>query len=96
MTHRSLNFASAAFWFLCAANAVPAEPNVVPIDQEPRRHLALQTESLRVFDTRIPADYTMLYHRHERDGVYVLISATNLVTEQLGRPSKALSANLTG
>ena len=93
MRHRSLSFASVALCLLCAGNAAPAEPNIVPLDQEPRHHLVLQNESLRVFDTRIPPGDTTLYHRHERDSVYVLISGTsNLVTEQLGKPLKTLSA----
>lgn len=94
MNRRSLNFLSLCLWLLWAAHATAKEPNVVPVDKEPLHRLALESKNVRVFDTRIPSGVTTLYHRHERDSVYVLISGTNnLVTEQLGTPPKPFSAS---
>ena len=94
MNRESLKCLSVSLWLLCAAQVAAEEPNVVAIDKEPRHRLAFESKNVRVFDTRIPSGETTLYHRHERDSVYVLISGTsNLVTEQIGKPPKPLSAN---
>jgi hypothetical protein len=70
-----------------------AQPQVVPIDKEPRHRLAFQNESVRIFDTRVPAGDTTLYHQHVHDSVYVLISGTdNLVNQLLGEPPQRIAA----
>ena len=94
MDRESMKLLSVSLWLLCATQVAAEEPNVVPIDKEPRHRLAFESKNARVFDTRIPSGETTLYHHHERDSVYVLISGTsNLVTEQLGKPPKPLSAS---
>ena len=91
MNRLSVPYWSAALWLMGAVGA--AGQDVVPIDREPRHRLAFEDAEVRVFDTRIAPGDTTLYHRHERDSVYVLISGTsNLVTEQLGKPAKPVSA----
>ena len=46
---------------------------------------------MRIFDVRIPAGDTTLYHRHGRDSIYVAISGTTkLVTQEYGKASKPL------
>ena len=93
MQHRLLIFLSTLLWFLLSAQAAAEDTKVVPIDQEPRHRLALERKQVRVFDTRIAPGDTTLFHRHERDSVYVLISGTsNLATEQLGKPPKSITA----
>jgi mannose-6-phosphate isomerase-like protein (cupin superfamily) len=94
MSRESLKCLSLSLCLLCAAHVAAEEPNVVAIDKEPRHRLAFESKNVRVFDTRIPSGETTLYHRHERDSVYVLISGTSdLVTEQIGKPPKPFSAN---
>ena len=63
MNRRSLNFLSAAMWWLCVVQAGAEEAYVVPIDREPRHRLAYENSIVRVFDTRIAPGDTTLYHR---------------------------------
>lgn len=82
------------FWAVQLIAEERLQPRVVPIDKEPRHRLAFQNEFVRVFDTRIPAGDTTLYHQHARDSVYVLISGTsNLVNQLLGEPPQRVAAN---
>jgi hypothetical protein len=91
---RSLGACRVALVLLWPAFAPAApDPGIVPIEREPRHHVAFEDPLVRVFDTRVPGGDTTLYHRHERDSVYVLLSGTsNLVTEPLGEPPRSLSA----
>lgn len=94
MKHQPLVYLLAAVGFLFAAPAFgektsPSE--VVPVDQEPRHRVVLEDPYVRVFDVRIPAGDTTLYHSHERDSIYIDISGTTkLVNQQLGKDPKPL------
>jgi hypothetical protein len=56
--------------------------------------VVLEDPYVRVFDVRIPAGDTTLYHSHVRDSIYIDFSGTtNLVNQQLGSDPKALRLN---
>ena len=69
----------------------PAHPDVIPVAQEPRHRLALEDETFRLFDVRIPAGDTTFYHSHERDSIYIPISGfANLLNQEHGKAAKPL------
>ena len=94
MEHRRLNhllLALCVFWAIRAVAEESLPSDIVPLDQEPRHHLSLESRHVRIFDVRIPAGDTTLYHRHGRDSIYVAISGTTkLVTQEYGKASNPL------
>ena len=55
----------------------------VPVEQEPRHHLAFENEWLRVLEPQIPAGDTTLEHLHDRDDATVCIHGSRV----RGKPS---------
>lgn len=71
------------FWAIQAVAEESLSSDVVPVGEEPRHHLSLENQHVRVFDVRISAGDTTLYHRHGRDSIYVVISGTTkLITQE--------------
>jgi quercetin dioxygenase-like cupin family protein len=72
---------------LLAAIALTAQStSEVEITAEPRHHLAIENEYVRVFQVEVaPHDATLL-HIHHHDYVYVTLGAANLSNEVKGKP----------
>ena len=56
----------------------------VPVGDEPRHHVKLQNEYVRVIDAVVPPGDTTLFHIHSADNVPVAISGGKSKTEPLG------------
>lgn len=68
----------AAVLFSCFASAQ------VPVEQEPRHHLAFENEFLAVLEPRIPAGDTTLEHLHAHDDATVCIHGSQVRAKQPG------------
>jgi quercetin dioxygenase-like cupin family protein len=79
MTKRILSLAA------CIAMITLASPGQapVPIEKEPMHVLKFENEYVRVFDVRIPAGKTSLYHTHSFDGLGIPLSNTQMLEEVL-------------
>lgn len=62
----------------------PGQEPVVPVFQEPRHHLVVDTPSLRIVDIQIPPGDTTLYHRHDSPMLYVPIASSRTRNQNLG------------
>jgi mannose-6-phosphate isomerase-like protein (cupin superfamily) len=58
----------------------------VPVLQEPRHHLKLANEFVRVIDAAVPVGDATLFHTHSIDNVPVCISGGETKIEVLGNP----------
>ena len=65
-----------------AANAAE-EP--IPIEQEPRHQLKFANEHVRFFDVELEPGYESRYHWHRSDGVFVNISSSPTIAQDLGK-----------
>jgi len=94
MAGQTWKYLLATLWLLFATHVAaedPAQSNVVPVAQEPRHRLALEDQTMRLFDVRIPPGDITLYHSHQRDSVYIPVSGfANLVNQEHGKASKPL------
>lgn len=66
------------------AQAAAGEEKVVPVFQEPRHHLVVDTPTLRILDIQIPPGETTLYHRHDSAMLYVPIASSRTRNQNLG------------
>src|SRR5205807_2411955 len=48
----------------------------IPVREEPRHHVALQNQYLRLLDVWIPPGDTTLFHIHEIPSLFVILSKT--------------------
>lgn len=62
----------------------PALQSPVPVTSEPRHHLKLENEYVRVFDVNVPPGDTTLFHIHSNDYLSVSIGDAKLKAEVLG------------
>ena len=94
MKSQTLESLFVAVWLTVAAQAMAEEAVqlvVVPVDKEPRHRLAFEDQYKRVFDVRIAPGDTTLYQSHQRDSIYIPISAPpNLLNQELGKAAKPL------
>jgi quercetin dioxygenase-like cupin family protein len=75
---------------LAALALAAQETSEVEITAEPRHHLALENEYVRVFQVEVaPRDATLM-HIHRHDYVYVTLGAANLSNEVKGKPPVAV------
>lgn len=59
----------------------------VPVDQEPRHHLYLANEYVRVFKVEVaPHDRTLL-HQHDRDYAFVVLGDAKIINARQGAPA---------
>lgn len=69
----------------------PAE-KTVPVFEEPRHHLIVDTPTLRILDIQIPPGDTTLFHMHNSAMIYVPISSSRTRSQNLGEDWPAPSA----
>jgi quercetin dioxygenase-like cupin family protein len=77
------------FIFLLSAIlwAQTAEQKAVPVDQEPRHHLYLANDYVRVFKVEVaPHDRTLL-HQHDRDYAFVVLGDADIINARQGGPA---------
>lgn len=91
-----------SFWVLCLAALLlvrlggaraqqpttesKAGPKAVPVESEPRHHLAFENGFVRAFRVVVaPKDATLL-HEHARDYVYVTLGRADIVNAVLDKP----------
>jgi quercetin dioxygenase-like cupin family protein len=76
---------------LLAAIALAAQTtSEVEITAEPRHHLALENEYVRVFQVQVAPHDATLMHIHHHDYVYVALGAADLSNEVKGEPPVAV------
>jgi len=63
--------------------AAAEEP--IPIEQEPRHRLVFHNEHVRFFDVELEPGYESRYHWHRSDGVFVNISSSPTIAQDLGK-----------
>jgi len=74
------------------AQAPAAAEKPVPVFEEPRHHLIVDTPTLRILDIQIPPGDTTLYHMHNSAMIYVPISSSRTRNQNLGEEWPAPSA----
>jgi hypothetical protein len=57
----------------------------VPIEQEPRHRLRFENEHVRYFDAELEPGYESRYHWHRSDGVFVNISSSPTIAQDLDK-----------
>jgi hypothetical protein len=70
--------------FLMPMFALAAE-EAIPIEQEPRHRLEFQNEHVRFFNVELEPGYESRYHWHRNDGVFVNISSSPTIAQDLGK-----------
>ncbi len=75
-----------------AAQTPPTAEKPVPVFEEPRHHLVLDTPSLRILDIQIPPGDTTLFHMHNSAMIYVPISSSRTRNQNLGEDWPAPTA----
>ena len=72
--------------FIAALALAAQETQEVEITSEPRHHLALENEHVRVFQVEVaPHDQTLM-HIHRHDYVFVTLGAAQLENDVKGKP----------
>lgn len=74
------------------AQAPTVAEKTVPVFQEPRHHLVVDTPALRILDIQIPPGDTTLFHMHNSAMIYVPISSSRTRNQNLGEDWPAPSA----
>jgi len=70
----------------------PAAEKPVPVFEEPRHHLIVDTPTLRILDIQIPPGDTTLFHMHNSAMIYVPIASSRTRNQNLGEDWPAPSA----
>jgi hypothetical protein len=78
------------FCALCAlllwlAPLAAAADEPIPIEQEPRHRLRFENEHVRFFDVELEPGYESRYHWHRSDGVFVNISSSPTIAQDLDK-----------
>lgn len=74
---------------LTLAGIAQAAEDAVPIEQEPRHRLAFENRHVRHFDVELEPGYVALYHWHRNDGVFVNITPSDTIAQDLnGEPKQ--------
>ena len=71
---------------LAALALVAQQTSEVEITAEPRHHLALENQYVRVFQVEVAPHDATLMHIHRHDYVYVTLGAADLSNEVKGKP----------
>ena len=74
-----------AFALCLAPIIVNAGDEPVPIEQEPRHKLVFANEHVRYFDVELEPGYESRYHWHRADGVFVNISSSPTIAQDLDK-----------
>src|SRR5579863_6863607 len=82
-----LIFAALVFF---AIALVAQNTSEVEITAEPRHHLAIENQYVRVFQVEVATHDATLMHIHHHDYVYVSLGAANVWNEVKGQPPAAL------
>lgn len=77
---------------LAGAQAPAPAEKIVPVFEEPRHHLIVDTPTLRILDIQIPPGDTTLFHMHNSAMIYVPISSSRTRNQNLGEEWPAPSA----
>ncbi len=72
-------------WLLWLAPLAGAADESIPIEQEPRHRLKFENEHVRFFDVELEPGYESRYHWHRSDGVFVNISSSPTIAQDLGK-----------
>lgn len=65
--------------------AAGAAEEPIPIEQEPRHHLRFENEHVRYFEVELEPGYESRYHWHRSDGVFVAVSSSTTIAQDLGK-----------
>ncbi len=60
----------------------------VPVYEEPKHRLVFENDRAMILDVNLPPGYESLYHKHERDLLYVTISGTQVWAQPLGEEKR--------
>ncbi len=82
----------AAAYAQAPAPAAGSTEKWVPVFEEPRHHLVVDTPTLRILDIQIPPGDTTLFHMHNSAMIYVPISSSRTRNQNLGEDWPAPSA----
>lgn len=67
-----------------SAQTPATQEKTVPVFEEPRHHLIVDTPSLRILDIQIPPGDTTLFHAHSSPLLYVPIASSRMRSQNLG------------
>ncbi|MFL6579875.1 MAG: hypothetical protein ACJ8G2_03955 [Burkholderiales bacterium] len=65
--------------------AVAVAEEAIPIEQEPRHRMKFANEHVRFFDVELEPGYESRYHWHRSDGVFVSISSSPTIAQDMGK-----------
>jgi hypothetical protein len=71
--------------------AQSATPDIVPVDQEPMHKMVLDNEYVRVFLVEVPSHGSTMFHRHNRDYIFVTLGDTEVESERVNEKPLRLS-----
>ena len=80
---RKFSALCALLLWLAPLAAAADEP--IPIEQEPRHQLRFENGHVRFFDVELEPGYESRYHWHRSDGVFVNISSSPTIAQDLGK-----------
>ena len=72
-------------WLLWLVPLAGAADQTIPIEEEPRHRLKFESEHVRFFDVELEPGYESRYHWHRSDGVFVNISSSPTIAQDLGK-----------
>ena len=61
-------------------------PTPVPVSKEPRHHLVLENDKVRIYDVTVAVGDQTLLHQHDIDYVFVTLGDSDVENRVLGRP----------
>ena len=82
-----------SFFFLLIPLLLAQTATEVEITSEPSHHLALENESVRVFQVEVAPHTSTLMHRHHHDYVFVTLGDARVSNEVGGKPPVELTLN---
>jgi quercetin dioxygenase-like cupin family protein len=64
-----------------------ADQKAVPVDREPRHHVFLANDYVRVFKVEVAAHDRTLLHQHDRDYAFVVLGDADIINARQGAPA---------
>ena len=68
------------------AQAPEANHDVIPMDQEPHHHLALQNDFVKVFKVEVSPGDSIVLHRHDQDTIAIAVGDQEVTIGIPGKP----------
>jgi len=88
---RSLSLLFSSLLFFAGngfAQSLKDSASIIQVRKEPRHHLVLDNEWVRILDVHLPPGDTSLYHKHTTPSIFLVLSNTKTGAQALIEPRK--------